>query len=94
MLRKRKRLTLVGSKRITTGGVFLLGLLWFLEYRKQNLHISRMGDAPYDGFSSLVRLSGINVPARARFVGEAFLLATLSSLTFGLTCGQLVFLRP
>lgn len=45
-------------------------------------------DAPFEGFSSLVRLSGVNVPARARFVGETLLSATLASLTLGLVCGQ------
>lgn len=45
-------------------------------------------DSQFDGLSSLVRLSGSQVPARARFVGETLLTATLSSLTFGLVCGQ------
>jgi hypothetical protein len=28
-------------------------------------------ESPLDGFSSLLRLSGYTVPARARFVGES-----------------------
>jgi len=35
-----------------------------------------------------VKLSGATVPARARFVAETLLSATLSSLTLGLVCGQ------
>jgi hypothetical protein len=41
-----------------------------------------------DGLSSLLRFTGVNVPARARFVGEAVASATLSGLTAGLVCGQ------
>jgi len=29
-------------------------------------------ETPLDGFSSLLRLSGYHVPARARFIGESF----------------------
>jgi len=47
-----------------------------------------MDDDKFDGLSSLVRLSGAHVPARARFVGEALLSASLSSITLGLVCGQ------
>jgi len=39
------------------------------------------------GLSSLVRLSGVNVPARAQFLGETLVSATISSLTVGLTAG-------
>lgn len=46
-------------------------------------------DSAFEGLSSLIRLSGANIPARARFVGETLLSCTLSSLTFGLACGQL-----
>ena len=47
-----------------------------------------MEDSHFDGLSSLVRLSGAQVPARARFVGEALLSASFSSITLGLVCGQ------
>lgn len=47
-----------------------------------------MDDSHFDGLSSLVRLSGAHVPSRARFVGEALLSASLSSITLGLVCGQ------
>jgi hypothetical protein len=49
--------------------------------------MDNVGDS-MDGLSSLVRLTGVNVPARARFVGEAVVNATLSGLTAGLVCGQ------
>lgn len=42
----------------------------------------------FDGLSSLVRLSGATVPSRARFVGEALLAASFSSITMGLVAGQ------
>ena len=41
------------------------------------------------GLSSIVRMSGVNVPARARFVGEAIVSATLSSVTLGFCSGAL-----
>jgi hypothetical protein len=41
-----------------------------------------------DGLSSLVRLTGVNVPSRARFVGEALVQSTLTSLTLGLSFGM------
>lgn len=47
-----------------------------------------MEDSHMDGLSTLVRLSGANVPARARFVGEAMIQSSLCSITFGLVCGQ------
>jgi hypothetical protein len=47
-----------------------------------------MEDTPLDGLSSLVRLAGHNVPARARFIGEALMTSTLTSLTLGLSCGM------
>lgn len=47
-----------------------------------------MEDEHFDGLSSLVRMSGAHVPSRARFVGEALLSASLSSITLGLVCGQ------
>jgi hypothetical protein len=47
-----------------------------------------MDDTPMEGLSSLVRLSGVNVPARARFVGEAMIQSSLTSITLGLVCGQ------
>jgi hypothetical protein len=46
-----------------------------------------MDDSPLEGLSSLIQLSGVTVPARARFVGEALVSSTLSSLTLGLSCG-------
>ena len=45
-------------------------------------------EASLEGIGSLIRVAGINIPARARFVGETVISATLSSLTFGLVCGQ------
>ena len=39
------------------------------------------------GLSSFVRMTGTNVPARARFTGEAIVSATFSSLTFGMFSG-------
>jgi hypothetical protein len=47
-----------------------------------------MEDSHMEGLSSLVRLSGANVPARARFVGEAVIQSSLTSITLGLVCGQ------
>jgi hypothetical protein len=44
--------------------------------------------SPLEGIASLVRLSGFNVPARARFVGEAVISGCLSSVTLGLCCGM------
>ena len=46
-------------------------------------------DTQFEGLSSLVRLSGVSIPARARFVGETMLGATLSSLSVGLLSGSL-----
>ena len=51
-------------------------------------------DTGFDGLSSIIRAVGINVPARARFAGETILTATLSSLTFGLVCGQVGSMIP
>lgn len=47
-----------------------------------------MDDSPFEGLSSLVKVSGHNVPARARFIGEAIVASTLGGLTLGLVCGQ------
>jgi hypothetical protein len=47
------------------------------------------GTSPLDGFSSLLRLSGTLVPARARFVGEATFSGLFTGTTLGLVCGQL-----
>jgi hypothetical protein len=47
-----------------------------------------MDDSHFDGLSSLVRLSGVSVPARARFIGEALVSSTLTSLTLGLSFGM------
>jgi hypothetical protein len=47
------------------------------------------GASPMDGFSSLLRLSGVLVPARARFAGEATLSGLYTGTTLGLVCGQL-----
>eukprot|EP00540_Astrosyne_radiata_P018505 CAMPEP_0116865200 /NCGR_PEP_ID=MMETSP0418-20121206/25265_1 /TAXON_ID=1158023 /ORGANISM="Astrosyne radiata, Strain 13vi08-1A" /LENGTH=170 /DNA_ID=CAMNT_0004500545 /DNA_START=184 /DNA_END=696 /DNA_ORIENTATION=- len=51
--------------------------------------MSDNSESQFEGLSSLVRLTGANVPARARFVGETVLVSTLSSLTLGLVCGQM-----
>lgn len=45
-------------------------------------------DSAFEGLGSLIKVAGINIPARARFIGETLIGATLSSLTFGLVCGQ------
>ena len=45
--------------------------------------------SPLDGFSSLLRLSGVTVPARARFVGAATFSGIYTGTTIGLVCGQL-----
>ena len=45
--------------------------------------------SPLDGFSSLLRLSGVTVPARARFVGAATFSGLYTGTTVGLVCGQL-----
>lgn len=42
-----------------------------------------------DGFSSLLRLSGTLVPARARFAGAATFSGLYTATTLGLVCGQL-----
>eukprot|EP00540_Astrosyne_radiata_P019504 CAMPEP_0116823210 /NCGR_PEP_ID=MMETSP0418-20121206/714_1 /TAXON_ID=1158023 /ORGANISM="Astrosyne radiata, Strain 13vi08-1A" /LENGTH=167 /DNA_ID=CAMNT_0004451443 /DNA_START=60 /DNA_END=563 /DNA_ORIENTATION=+ len=51
--------------------------------------MSDNSESQFEGLSSLVRLTGAAIPARARFVGETILSSTLSSLTLGLLCGQL-----
>eukprot|EP00977_Amphora_coffeiformis_P028357 scaffold34937_cov165-Amphora_coffeaeformis.AAC.4 len=45
-------------------------------------------DSHFDGLSSLVRLTGVSVPARARFVGESLLGSTITSLSVGLLSGS------
>jgi hypothetical protein len=47
-----------------------------------------MDDSPLDGLSSLIQLSGVSVPTRARFIGEALVSSTLASVTLGLSCGM------
>ena len=42
----------------------------------------------FDGLSSLVRLTGISVPARTRFVGETMLGSSLTGLSVGLLSGS------
>mmetsp|Transcript_7762 Transcript_7762/g.12179 ORF Transcript_7762/g.12179 Transcript_7762/m.12179 type:complete len:161 (-) Transcript_7762:32-514(-) len=46
-------------------------------------------DSGFDGLNGLIRLSGVNIPARAKFVSETLFGASLSSITLGLVCGQL-----
>jgi hypothetical protein len=46
-------------------------------------------DSHFEGLGSLINFIGATVPARARFIGETVLSATLSSITFGLVCGQM-----
>ena len=48
---------------------------------------NHVDDGNYEGLSSLVRLSGMSVPARARFVGETLLGSTLMGLSLGLLSG-------
>jgi hypothetical protein len=45
-------------------------------------------DSKFDGLGSIINLSGI-IPARAKYVTEAFLSATLGSMTIGLTFGMM-----
>jgi hypothetical protein len=45
--------------------------------------------SPLEGFSSLLRLAGVTVPARARFVGAATFSGIYTGTTVGLVCGQL-----
>jgi hypothetical protein len=45
--------------------------------------------SPFDGFTSLLRLTGTSVPARALFVGEATFSGIYTGTTIGLVCGQL-----
>ena len=47
-----------------------------------------MDESQLDGISSLVRLTGVNIPSRARFVGEALVQSTLTSMTLGLSFGM------
>jgi len=42
-------------------------------------------DQHFGGLSSLIRLTGAQIPARARYIGGAVLNASLASVTFGLT---------
>lgn len=46
------------------------------------------------GLSSLIRLSGVTIPSRARYVGEAVVSATMSSITLGLCCGIFSSMSP
>lgn len=39
------------------------------------------------GLGTILRFTGTNVPARARYIGEAFVSASLFSVTVGLCCG-------
>ena len=48
-----------------------------------------MEDSGLDSLSSFIRLTGVSVPARARFIGEAIASSTLSGLAMGLCCGQI-----
>lgn len=47
-----------------------------------------MEESQFEGLPSLIRMAGTNVPARARFVGEALVSSSLASITLGLVCGQ------
>eukprot|EP00934_Nitzschia_sp_Nitz4_P001539 Nitzschia sp. Nitz4//scaffold206_size41850//27157//28839//NITZ4_007425-RA/size41850-augustus-gene-0.62-mRNA-1//-1//CDS//3329541574//1539//frame0 len=53
-----------------------------------------MDDHRLEGMNSLVTLAGVTVPARARFVGEALVGASVSSLTLGLTAGMFGAMSP
>ena len=46
-------------------------------------------DSHFEGLSSLVRLSGVSIPARARFVGETLIGSSLSGLSLGLLSGSI-----
>jgi hypothetical protein len=46
-------------------------------------------DTPFDGMSSLIRLIGFNVPARAQFVAEAMVSSTMTSITMGVLGGMI-----
>lgn len=47
------------------------------------------GDHLGSGLSSFVRMAGANVPARARFTGEALVSAAFASISFGMFSGGL-----
>lgn len=51
-------------------------------------HGGNIDDGQFDGLSSLVRLSGASVPARARFVGETVIGCSLTGLSVGLLSGS------
>jgi hypothetical protein len=51
-------------------------------------------ESHFEGLSSLIRFTGAQVPARARFVAETVLGCSLSALTFGLVCGQVGSATP
>ena len=60
---------------------------------QNNLIVNSMADDDGDhlgsGLSSIVRMAGANVPARARFSAETLVSATFSSITFGMLSGAL-----
>jgi hypothetical protein len=49
---------------------------------------SAADDGHFEGLSSLVRLTGVSVPARARFVGETMLGSSVMGLSVGLLSGS------
>jgi hypothetical protein len=46
-------------------------------------------NSPWEGVSSLLNLSGNQVPARARFAGQALISGSFGAVTFGLVAGQI-----
>jgi hypothetical protein len=51
-------------------------------------------DTAFDGLGSLIKMIGFTVPARARFVGETMVTASLTSLTVGILCGNIGSMIP
>ena len=45
--------------------------------------------SPFDSFTSLLRLAGHQVPARALFIGETIFSGIYTGTTIGLVCGQI-----
>lgn len=67
------------------------GINLFISLSSHHLQYRSMpqdAESSFEGLGSLIRASGTNIPARARFIAETLVGATMSSLTFGLVCGQ------
>lgn len=51
-------------------------------------------DVDFDGLGSLIRMTGYTVPARARFVAETLVTASLTSVTVGIVFGNIGSMIP